>query len=628
MTTEAWTIAPVYTVAGTGPYAIPHPYAAGAIQAFVTVAGARVLLSSVNYTLTPTAAAATGNLFLTPAAAATHAGRPLTIDRRTPDEQGWVGLQGEREKGLEAQLDRLTQSIQEVRRDAGGAVRIRGELRSFDWVIGTMPIRTADGVISGPTADQIAGAQQAAQDAAASAAQAALYDGIWFDNFAAFEADTGVRYTGTGTLVSPGKLILIRNPFAILEVTTAAASDYVWQNSAPTPVRVKATSDTINRSLLGAIYDKPIVLLWTGQSGALGGSGLSTGTRATINPYVHVYEHFVGPTTTTTGWKTAGPGTAEWAFATTGNHVGYHWADMVQRAAGRTVLLLSHAVGGTPVAEWLPSGGGISGATGFMWAALNQVFIAARATPIPGRRDGATMTSLGCAAADAMGYHQGEADANYRFPTDPSAANAAEFEQRFLSFVAAARNPAAAGSSADPMLKPYAPVLVGELLIGGTSGGSPTDDRNDALRKMGAEQALITCVPSAGLQSADNLHFDGADLVEFARRYFHAMGNLPKAPGPTVGPNLAWQVLTQPNGVVTMTRQITLNAGVTTAYTFPFSFVDANYPISISHQQATSSTASADIHQSAVGVGGLTLRNTSGTLNAIFRLTIGPWKIA
>jgi hypothetical protein len=173
MTVEPWTIAPQYTVAGIGPYAIPHPYASGAIQAFVIVNGARVVLADSDRSLSPVESMTEGNLFLTPAAAATHAGRALIIDRVTPDQQGWLGVLGEREAGLEAQLDLIVQAVQELRVANAGALRIRGMLDAFDWTDGTVPLRSGTRVISGPTAAEITAAQTRANEAAASAVAAA-----------------------------------------------------------------------------------------------------------------------------------------------------------------------------------------------------------------------------------------------------------------------------------------------------------------------------------------------------------------------------------------------------------------------------------------------------------------------
>lgn len=173
MTTEAWIVTPQYTVAGIGPYAITHPFAQDAIRVFVVVSGEWVQLTLADYSLTPIESATTGNLFLTPAAATTHAGRALIIDRQTPDEQGWLGVQGEREAGLEMQLDQIVQAQQELRAAVAGAARIRGILAPFDWTEGTVPVRQGDSVVSGPTTAEITAAAAAAASALASAAAAA-----------------------------------------------------------------------------------------------------------------------------------------------------------------------------------------------------------------------------------------------------------------------------------------------------------------------------------------------------------------------------------------------------------------------------------------------------------------------
>jgi hypothetical protein len=173
MTVEAWSVTPEYTVAGIGPYAITHPYAQDAIRAFVVISGVRTALTVADFTVTPLESATTGNLFLTATAAATHAGRKLIIDRITPDEQGWLGVQGEREAGLEVQLDRIVQAVQELRAGAAGALRIRGLLAPMEWADGTVPVRDGARVVSGPTVTEIASAQARATEAAASALAAA-----------------------------------------------------------------------------------------------------------------------------------------------------------------------------------------------------------------------------------------------------------------------------------------------------------------------------------------------------------------------------------------------------------------------------------------------------------------------
>lgn len=180
MTVESWTLTPIYTISGIGPYEIIHPYAEGAIYAVAIKDGLRRNLTSLDFSLTPVKSALKGNLFLTPAAAVTHAGSMLIINRQTPDEQGWLGVRGEREKGLETQLDRMVQADQEIRTALRGSVRLRSAIDPIDtWPEGTVLVRSGTSAVPGPNVGEIANAQDFSIQskafsvaAAASAAQA------------------------------------------------------------------------------------------------------------------------------------------------------------------------------------------------------------------------------------------------------------------------------------------------------------------------------------------------------------------------------------------------------------------------------------------------------------------------
>ena len=173
MSVDSWTQTPYYTVLGIGPYAITHPYTADAIQPSVIVGDVWIILNPSEYSLSATSSADEGNLYLTPATAATHAGRSLVIERVTPDQQGWLPVLGEREAGLAAQLDRMVQGMQEIRSYLAGSVRIRDTLTPFVWADGTVPIRSGNGVISGPTATAISAAQEYAEISVSAAAASA-----------------------------------------------------------------------------------------------------------------------------------------------------------------------------------------------------------------------------------------------------------------------------------------------------------------------------------------------------------------------------------------------------------------------------------------------------------------------
>lgn len=270
-------------------------------------------------------------------------------------------------------------------------------------------------------------------------------------------------------------------------------------------------------SSMDSVGGRPILVFATGQSNMLGHS-VTSGDRRTINGQVWVWEQIPGAGQTV-GWKLAGPDSPDWPFVSTGNNLAYHFCDILQRATGRPVYLVMHAAGGQPIAEWLPSGGGVAGATGHMFSTCNAALTAARTATLP---TGGTLASWGVSRADYMLWHQGEADADYRGTTG------AQWIQRFRSMVATMRDPASGGSSADPFIGTHAPVLVGELLHGGTSDGQPTDDRNAEIARLDREEPLIAAVSSRGLASVDNLHFTGAALQEFGWRYFSRLGVFPK----------------------------------------------------------------------------------------------------
>lgn len=122
MTVEAFTPSPVYLVAGAGPYQVTHPYRANTLRVAVWRNGVRAELAPSEYLVSPAFAEVSGTLTLTAAAAATHAGAQLYITRDTVPEQGWEGTSS-RERGLEAQLDWITQGVQDVEQTAGRSLR-------------------------------------------------------------------------------------------------------------------------------------------------------------------------------------------------------------------------------------------------------------------------------------------------------------------------------------------------------------------------------------------------------------------------------------------------------------------------------------------------------------------------
>lgn len=155
MTVESFTPSPTYTVAGIGPYAIQHPYRAGTIRVLVTTGAAQQELLGSDYSVTPGESDVAGSVFLTPTAAALHAGKKLAIVRVTDLEQGWVGVLGERERGLEAQLDVTVQAVQELRDLSSRSLRLRDPIAPFVPEAGRLLLFDGAAIVPGPLASEV-----------------------------------------------------------------------------------------------------------------------------------------------------------------------------------------------------------------------------------------------------------------------------------------------------------------------------------------------------------------------------------------------------------------------------------------------------------------------------------------
>ncbi|MFT6772306.1 MAG: hypothetical protein ACJA1L_000010 [Paracoccaceae bacterium] len=135
MTTETFEPADEFTVMGTGPYVIPHEYSSDAeiIVRITAAAGVTELILDAEFSVSPTADATAGSVTLTAIVAAAYEGDKLRIYRDTISEQGWAAQGGEREGGLEKQLDRQTRVAQDQgRRIDDVEARIARSLRVPD----------------------------------------------------------------------------------------------------------------------------------------------------------------------------------------------------------------------------------------------------------------------------------------------------------------------------------------------------------------------------------------------------------------------------------------------------------------------------------------------------------------
>ncbi len=167
MTIEILEPAPVYQVQNTGPYAVPHPYEAGALRAALIIDGQVTDLAPADFVVAPVRSTEGGTIMLTPAVVAENPGASWMITRDTPEEQGWEGVHGEREKGLEAQLDRIVMILQELGELGSHSLRATTALNPFVVREGRTLIFENGQPVAGPSVSEIAGAQGFAERAEA-----------------------------------------------------------------------------------------------------------------------------------------------------------------------------------------------------------------------------------------------------------------------------------------------------------------------------------------------------------------------------------------------------------------------------------------------------------------------------
>ncbi|MGR3521944.1 MAG: hypothetical protein ACU0FT_04240 [Paracoccus sp. (in: a-proteobacteria)] len=172
MTIEVFQAPPLYTIQGVGPYAITCPYTEGAIRASVVTETDLIPLDAQQIDIAPANSATTGNITLQQSTADLYAGAKLLIERETRDEQGWAGVLGEREAGLEAQLDTQTMALQELRQQLLLSVRSIEPVGRLIPENGRSLIFDGQNIVPGPTADQIENAQALSEAAALALSEA------------------------------------------------------------------------------------------------------------------------------------------------------------------------------------------------------------------------------------------------------------------------------------------------------------------------------------------------------------------------------------------------------------------------------------------------------------------------
>lgn len=177
MTVETTTPVARYPISSIGPYGIEWPYFEDSHMATLEVDGVQIPVDAAFFSISPTSSLTGGNLFLDYDFALANAGRQLIVQRTTVAEQGWQGTQGEREAGLERQLDRLTMQAQETAEALLGSLRVLGRAVPPVLLADDQTIIWKDGAFqAGPTGTEISNAQansEAAKDAAEAAKNSA-----------------------------------------------------------------------------------------------------------------------------------------------------------------------------------------------------------------------------------------------------------------------------------------------------------------------------------------------------------------------------------------------------------------------------------------------------------------------
>ena len=203
MTIEIFEPAPIYLVQNAGPFEVPHPYETGTIRAAVIIDGSVEDLDPSDFTVTPATSPTGGDIHLTPAIAAQFAGSRLTIWRETPEEQGWLGILGEREKGLETQLDRIVMALQELRTGVNSSVRGLAPMQPFEPRDGHSIVFRNGSPAVGPNVDALTHAEEFAERAEAAAEITLAAANFTFADKGAMLAST--RSFALGTIIQTRK---------------------------------------------------------------------------------------------------------------------------------------------------------------------------------------------------------------------------------------------------------------------------------------------------------------------------------------------------------------------------------------------------------------------------------------
>jgi len=359
----------------------------------------------------------------------------------------------------------------------------------------------------------------------------------------------------------------------------------------------------------------PILILVTGQSNSLNSTtpGVTGDGDVQDHPNIWTYEHFPD-VDQTQGWKFGFKTSPDYPIDPgVGNAFDYHVAKHLEKTTGRPVLIAKQSAGGQGVAEWLPSGGGIPGATGSMFSSVSAMFEAAIAAPLPFRRDNKSLIDLGISTADYMLWHQGEADADYR--PNPARNGEGEYIETFKSVLSVFLNPSINGSSAAPKINENTQIVVGELLIGGNSAGNPTDDRNTDLERIASQIENVSFANCGNLTSTDGLHFDNDQAPRMAQKYIEALSRRSIA-SEFVSPNEF--CIDKSSNTWIFRGLVNVSPSSSVSVTLPKTLVDSGFTVSMDTSTSLEKFPSISGKTST----GFTINNGNSANSAVVRWTV------
>lgn len=185
-------------------------------------------------------------------------GKVLVVGNRAPRRQNRFGAGPIPSRDLNLAFDTIEGEMQEARRDIERSVRSEYGYPglTLDPAIadGETLMKQGDYIVAGPDASDLANAEEYAEQAALSAAQAALYDGLRVKNVPTLLADTALTYVGSGSgRVSAGDIVRTKAEGFAYSVAPSGASDHHIATAGGVKLYVLPGSNGFNVRAFGAV---------------------------------------------------------------------------------------------------------------------------------------------------------------------------------------------------------------------------------------------------------------------------------------------------------------------------------------------------------------------------------------